>query len=240
MKINLKDGLSQEWGHKLKNITVGKMVKISALIAVAFVLIGGHCGYQYFVAKNFTPTQKYIKSIVTEYDVRRHFSGQAYGTFWDICSVTITADHVPAEMTDDGVSFVGRPVTRSNGIIDAAHYGEWGCDAPRAPIVGEKVSIIGYPGGSVHPALRKGEIYLKRGTSGSPGYEQATWIIVFDSGEPVVGGMSGGIVISEDGTPLGPLVTQNSETFFAKFNASKHSSDFVALSDYFEHVIETK
>jgi len=114
---------------------------------------------------------------------------------------------------DMPTAFVGRRVNRSFGVIDAAHFGEWSCGEPRAPVIGEKVSVIGYPSGSVDPALRRGEIYLRRE-------------------------MSGGLVISDDGTPLGTLVTQNSATYIPKFKTEKHGSDFVALHDYWNFVIE--
>jgi len=196
------------------------------------VVSGLYTGKRYFKDRNLTPTQKYISSIIEDFNVRRHFDGRAWGSFWDHCGVTLTADHVPAAMADDGTAFVGQPVTRSLGLIDAAHYGEWECGKPRDPAIGESVWVIGYPGGSLHPSYRKGEIYLKREESGSPDYEHPTWIAVLHTDEPVVGGMSGGIVISEDGTPLGILVTQNSSTYIEKFQSEKHSSDFVALSDY--------
>jgi len=196
--------------------------------------------HAYFLKKNFTPTQRYISSVVKEFNVRRHFDGRAYGTFWDYCGVTMTADHVQAEMEDHGESFVGKPAERSHGIIDAAHYGRWSCDEPREPTIGERVAVIGFPGGSEHPTLRRGEIHAKRIDSGSDGYEKPTYIVVFHSGEPVVGGMSGGIIISGDRTPLGPLVTQNSPAYFPKFEDEKHSADFASLYDYWTFVLEPR
>jgi len=232
-KLDTSDGLSQEWNYAFK-VRLGPFL----LLLSGFIFMGW-CGHSYFVKKTFTPTQKHISSIVSEFNVRRHFDGRIYGTYWDDCGVTITADHVPGDMFEDSEDWVGKPVHRSMGIIDAAHYGDWSCKtSPREPVVGEKVSVIGYPGGSMHPSLRRGEIYIKRSVSGSPGYEKPTWIIIFYGEEPVVGGMSGGIVISEDGTPLGPLVTQNSPTFFQQFGGEKHSADFVALHDYWEFVLE--
>jgi len=204
---------------------------------IAGLIFIGACGHAYFVKKTFTPTQRYVSNIVSKYNIRRHFDGHAYGTFWDDCGVTMTADHVLAEMVDEGETFVGKRVNRSFGVIDAAHFGKWSCEQPREPIIGEKVSVIGYPGGSMHAELRHGEIYIKRNESGSAGYEKPTWIVVFDGSEPVVGGMSGGLVISEDGTPLGPLATQNSSAYILQFRAEKHSSDFASLHDYWKYVL---
>ncbi len=230
-KFDLSDGLSQEWNHKF-------IVKLGPFLVLTFALILlGAFGHSYFVKKTFTPTQRYISDVVSDFNIRRHFDGHAYGTFWDDCGITMTADHVLAEMVDEGETFVGKRVNRSFGVIDAAHFGKWSCDEPREPIIGEKISVIGYPSGSTHPALRHGEIYIKRGESGSPGYHTPTWIIVFHDDEPVVGGMSGSLVISEDGTALGVLVTQNSPTYFHKFKAEKHGSDFAALHDYWKHVL---
>jgi len=214
-------------------------VRLGPFLLLAFGLIFiGVSLHAYFIKKTFTPTQRYISSVVSDFNIRRHFDGHAYGTFWDDCGVTMTADHVLAEMVDEGESFVGQRVNRSFGVIDAAHFGDWSCGEPREPIIGEKISVIGYPSGSVHPALRRGEIYLKRAESGSPGYHTPTWIIVFSDDEPVVGGMSGSLVISEDGVPLGVLVTQNSPTYFHKFKTEKHGSDFAALHDYWNVVLE--
>jgi len=229
---NLRDWLSKEW-----NLTI-KIRRGSLFLLIAGFIVLLVCGHSYFVEKRFTPTQKYISDIVSKHNVRRHFDGYAYGTFWDDCGVTLTADHVLSQMVDEGETFVGRRVNRSFGVIDAAHFGEWSCGEPRAPVIGEKVSVIGYPSGSVDPALRRGEIYLRREESGSDGYKKPTWIIVFDGREPVAGGMSGGLVISDDGTPLGTLVTQNSATYIPKFKTEKHGSDFVALHDYWNFVIE--
>jgi hypothetical protein len=233
-KFNLRDGLSQEWNFIFK-------VKLGTILFLALSLITlGAIGHAYFIKKTLTPRQKYISNVVSDFNVRRHFDGHAYGTFWDNCGVTLTADHVLAELVDEGETFVGDRVNRSFGVIDAAHFGKWKCDPPRKPVVGEKISVIGYPSGSVHPALRYGEIYLKRGESGSDGYDMPTWIAVFYDDEPVVGGMSGSLVISEDGTPLGVLVTQNSPTYFHKFKAEKHGSDFAALHDYWNYVLNVE
>lgn len=231
-KFNLNDGLSQEWNFRFK-------VKLGPFLVFTLgLIILGACGHAYFIKKTLTPTQRYISSIVKDFNVRRHFDGHAYGTFWDDCGVTVTADHVLAQMVDEGEAFVGERVNRSFGVIDIAHFGKWSCEQPREPTIGEKISVIGYPSGSTHPALRRGEIYLKRGESGSPSYHTPTWIIVFHDAEPVVGGMSGSLIISEDGTPLGVLVTQNSPTYFQKFKAEKHGSDFAALHDYWTYVLK--
>lgn len=231
-KFDHRDGLSQEWNYKF-------IMKFGPfLVLMVALLMTGAFIQSYFVKRTFTPTQKYISSVVSDFNIRRHFDGHAYGTFWDDCGVTMTADHVLAQMVDEGETFVGKRVSRSFGVIDAAHFGKWSCEAPREPIIGEKISVIGYPSGSTHAALRRGEVYLKRTDSGSPGYNQPTWIIVFHDDEPVVGGMSGSLVISEDGTPLGVLVTQNSPTYFHKFKSEKHGSDFAALHDYWKYVLE--
>jgi len=186
-KLDFSDGLSQEWNFKFK-------IKLGTLLVLMLALfLTGAFGHAYFIKKTLTPNQKYIASVVSDYKVRRHFDGHAYGTFWQYCGVTLTADHVLAELVDEGEAFVGKRVNRSFGVIDAAHFGKWKCEEPREPIIGD---------------------------------------------EPVVGGMSGGIVISEDGTPLGPLVTQNSPTYFLPLKAQKHSADFVALHDYWDFVLE--
>ena len=153
--VDFSDGISQELNHRVK-------LKVWWIIPIilGLVIIGWYCGHRYFVKKNFTPQQKYVNSVVEEFKVRRHFDGRAYGSFWDYCGITLTADHVPAEMVDEGVSFVGKPVHRSNGVIDGAHYGEWTCGAPSNLKRGDKATLIGYPGGSDAPAIRNGEVSL--------------------------------------------------------------------------------
>ena len=231
-KFNPFDGLSQEWNHRVK-LRLGWFV----LLLIGIIALGFYIGKRFYIDRNLTPTQKYVASVVDEFNVRRHFDGRTYGTFWDYCGVTLTADHVPASMADDGIGFVKRPVHRSNGVIDGAHYGDWTCATPKYIAEGDKVSLIGYPGGSEYPSIRKGEVYLRRSVSGSAGYEVPTWIVVFETQEPVVGGMSGGIVVNSSDVPVGIVVVQNSPADLNGDGEEQHSADIVSLRDYWLHRI---
>jgi hypothetical protein len=105
------------------------------------------------------------------------------------------------------------------------------------------VYILGYPAGSKQPTLRQGKVYLRRPSSGSYGYELSTWVVVFDHApeiltEPVVGGMSGGIVTDVDLNPVGILVTQNSPADIDRDGRPEQSADIVGLLDAYDALIK--
>lgn len=186
-----------------------------------------------------------ISRIQEKYDVRRHFSGYAWGSYWRIWDGWITADHVHKEMLGAQPSFAKGSVWRHPHTIDATAYsivlGNH-VPAPRAPLIGEKVYILGYPAGSDKPSLRYGRIYYKRKTAGNTRYAHLDTIIVIEAPnthmngadyEPVIGGMSGGIVVSTDLTALGVLVAQNSPTDLTGNGTDDQSADFVPLLDIY-------
>ena len=185
--------------------------------------------------------------LIDNHQMTRGFENNAYGTYWNHCGVWITAGHVHSETRGATPSPVfGEPI--SGPVIDAAFYGRgWSCGLVRDLKEGQSVWVAGYPGGSDSLAMRKGEVYLKRSSSGSDGYSGATWIVVFPSNnlaawlsEPVAGGMSGGAVIdAETLEPLAILVTQNSPTTLQAFGESPvHSADVVSLLDAYEGLIK--
>jgi len=229
LKIDFSDGLKQEMGHRV-SLRLGWL----GFLIMGIIALGFYSGKRYFFDKNFTPTQRYVASVVDDFKVRRHFDGRVYGTFWDHCGQTITADHVVSGMADGGAEFVGQDPWRPDGVLDVASYGDWKCGPPKSVAEGVAVSLIGYPGGSADAAIRRGKVYFHRSVSGSAGYEVPTWIVVFETREPVVGGMSGGIVIDEDRNPLGVIVVQNSPSDLDGDEIEDHSADIVALSDYYE------
>lgn len=185
--------------------------------------------------------------LIDNHQITRGFENNAYGTYWNHCGVWITAGHVHKETRGAIPSPVsGEPI--SGPVIDAAFYGDdWSCDLVPDLKEGQSVWVAGYPGGSDALAMRKGEVYLKRSSSGSDGYEGATWIVVFPANniaawlsEPVAGGMSGGAVIdAETLEPLAILVTQNSPTTLQAFGDSPvHSSDVVSIIDAHQALIK--
>ncbi len=190
-------------------------------------------------------TDAIITRIQEKYDVRRYFSGNAWGTYWQIWDGWITADHVHKEMLGEQPPFAQGYVWRHPHVIDATAYSIILGDhvpAPRAPRIGEYVYILGYPAGSDKPSLRHGRIYYTRKTTGSKYYSHPDTIIVITTPdnhmidvnyEPVIGGMSGGIVVSTDMTALGVLVSQNSPTDLTGDGQDDQSADFVPLLDIY-------
>lgn len=234
MDIDLKDGITDELNTPIR-----------LRWAIRTFLIGLLLGALIWGGKTATDTvgelseRQTIEALVLEkYDVVRGFNNGAYGTYWNYCDVWVTAGHV--HRSTGGA--VPEPVTGaavSSINIDAAFYGDdWGCEKPAEITEGQRVWVAGYPGGANSIALRSGVAYVKRASSGSPGYSDPTWVVVFPKGnlaswlsEPVVGGMSGGVVIdAETYAPVGILVTQNSPTTLPSFG-EVHSSDIVSLHD---------
>lgn len=189
-------------------------------------------GYDSYQAKNYTEEQIYVRQIADDFSLRRYWDGRSYGTLWEHCGATVTADHVIALVPDNGAEYVGKTAHRNDKLADVIHYGEWDCKAPQELDEGQEVSIIGYPGGSSDPSMRQGSVYFKRSVSGSDGYATATWIIVFDTPEPVIGGMSGGIVVNSYNQAVGVLVVQNSPADLDGDGKTEHSADVVSLADY--------
>lgn len=185
--------------------------------------------------------------LIENHQITRGFENNAYGTYWRDCGVWITAGHVHKETQGTIPSPVSGAAV-SSPIIDAAFYGDhWSCGPVPDLREGQSVWVAGYPGGSDALAMRKGEVYLKRSSSGSDGYEAATWIVVFPENniaawlsEPVAGGMSGGAVIdAETLQPLAILVTQNSPTKLQAFGDNPvHSADVVSIKDAYEVLIK--
>ena len=237
MPINLGDGFSDELNTPIR-------LKIKWVIWIILIsLIAGAFTYAYIAKTGRSDGDKIIQKITKDYKVRRYFDGRIWGTFWDYCGVTFTADHVVAGLPDDGVGFVKKPAHRSLGLIDATWYGKkWKCETVTNPENGMPVYMIGYPSGSDRPSLRQGRVHTRRNSSGSEGYQISTWIIVFDgkevASEPVVGGMSGGIVTDMAFNPVGILVTQNSPADFNGDNVYEHSADVVGLKDTYDAFIE--
>lgn len=96
----------------------------------------------------------------------------------------------------------------------------------RHPEEGLPISVFGYPAGSRHLEYRKGFAYIER--------FDGKWIGRIDSPhEPVVSGMSGGMVIGHfpDGNKqIGVLATSNSPTELTGDNISDFSFDFVSIA----------
>lgn len=241
MRVNLKNGIGDELNTPIR-LRWAIRTFVFGLILGA-ILWGGKTATDTVVELN--ERQSIEAYILETHDAARGFENNAYGTYWNYCGVWVTAGHVHRE-TGGAVPqpVVGEAVSSLD--IDAAFYGrEWTCEKPQEVKEGQAVWVAGYPGGSDALALRSGVAYIKRSSSGSDGYVAPTWVVVFPKGnlaawlsEPVVGGMSGGVVIdAETRTPVGILVTQNSPTTLPNFG-EVHSSDVVSLHDAYEVLIE--
>jgi hypothetical protein len=191
-----------------------------------------------------------IGQINDKFNVRRYFNGSAWCTYWqpwaDVDNGWISAEHCHRQMLGDRPPYVSNSTEafRLAGQIDGVYYGTTRpARRPRDMIEGEQVYIMGYPGGSDDPSLRRGTVYIKRTFSVSDHYEQPTVIVIiptqkeYTSGvayEPVIGGMSGGIVTGLSFEPLAILVTQNGQTDLTGDGIPDSSSEVVPLNEVWE------
>ena len=189
-------------------------------------------------------TKDVLSAITERYDIRRYFSGSAWGTYYGHWDGWITADHVFAEVRANPPEWVdGLPLARFPGEIDTVYYGDdLPSSIPREMRRGETVYIVGYPGGADQPTLRVGRVYwTRKERAGSDYIHPGTIVVMPNPGrfyrsaeyEPVVGGMSGGPIFSEDLEPLATLVTQNSMADLTGDLLPDASADVIPLRDFF-------
>lgn len=132
--------------------------------------------------------------------------------------------HLP-EFTDPN------PLIIRPGGIDAALIGtRLPDDAPPPIKADDDLIAIGYPAGSHQHAVRHCRAYLRR-----PGTE-AAWIAhITAPEEPVVVGMSGGLVYRRsDAEPVGIITTRNTPADLDRDGDRDQSLDFVALDAVYE------
>lgn len=163
--------------------------------------------------------------------VRRNFYNEAgfqtYGSFFSSWNGWITAAHVLDEAKGLLPIFADGLVDKWPAGLDAALIG---CrlpnEPPQAPVSGQRVKCIGYPAGSNYPAEREAKIYMER-----PGHAD-TWIAhILVPEEPVVTGMSGGVVIDlQSETPIGIIITRNSPADLNNDRDPDESLDFISLA----------
>ncbi len=181
------------------------------------------------------------KTPVREREVSRHFYNenefQTYASFFRAWGGWITAGHVLDAAQDIIPPFARGAMKKWPGALDAALIG---CtpppNRPKDPVPGMGVKCIGFPAGSEQPASRTGKVYMER-----PG-QVDVWIAhILTPDEPVVTGMSGGIVLDTlSEKPIGIIVTRNSP---ADLNADRdpdESFDFVSLAGVWRAVQNDK
>ena len=195
-------------------------------------------------------TQRIVAAIQDRYEVRRLFNGTAWGTYWTHWDGWITANHVHNEMERKPPPWIReyKPKTyRMPGQIDAALYG---VKFPKTPPPylkeGQHVYILGFPGGSSQPSLRQGYVYLKRRAKADTEYITPAVIVAIITPseyvndvrfDPVIGGMSGGVVVSADTLQaVGILVAQNSPHDINRDGVLDQSADVIELRDVWEEL----
>jgi len=239
MRIDLRDGIKNELDTKV-TLTL-RWVIVIALLS----LIIGAVLFAWVTRKTMAESAVIETKIVKQFDVRRGVSDTSYGTYWKYCGGWFTADHVHEAMNLQPPNFVSARAVRAPGLIDVVWYGKkWSCDAPNAPEIGMPVYLLGYPGGSDKPSLRQGKVHFHRTEGGSEGYQNRTWIVVFEPredagifGEAVTIGMSGSIVTDTELNPIGLLVTQNSPADMDGDGLLEQSVDIVSLDDAYRILI---
>lgn len=171
-----------------------------------------------------------VESTPIETNVQRHFFNQrgfqTYGSFFPLWGGHITAAHVFDASGELLPPFANGRVENWVGGLDAALIG---CQVPHqcppAPRPNEDAYCIGFPAGSSHPAKRHAKIYITR-----PGTDHVWIARITTPDEPVVTGMSGGVVVNGDGHPIGILITRNSPADLNNDRDPDESFDFVSLA----------
>lgn len=156
---------------------------------------------------------------------------QTYGSFFRLWDGWATAGHVYLEMNRNAPPFATGDRIIEPAYLDAALFGtNLPVTKPPEPQEGQKLLAIGYPAGSSEPSFREAEVYLRRSS-------ESFIARITSPQEPVVVGMSGGIVLDiETAEAVGIIVVRNSPADLDRDGHKDESFDFVALSDLYEAV----
>ena len=172
-----------------------------------------------------------------KFDIRRHFYNQprfqCYASFFAYWGGWISAGHCLTDTNDMPPPFASGDLLSWPEGLDAALIGvTLPGTRPADPVIGQKVTCLGYPAGSRIMELRHAKVYIERGKG------SGTWIAhIREPDEPVVTGMSGGPVIDAlTGQPLGIIITRNSPADLNNDRDPDESCDFIALSSVWDAV----
>lgn len=156
---------------------------------------------------------------------------QTYGSFFRLWNGWATAGHVYKEMNRTAPPFATGDRIIEPNYLDAALFGTTLPETrPPEPVQGQKLLAIGYPAGSGTPAERQAEVYIRRSS-------ESFIARILSPKEPVVVGMSGGIVLDlNSAEPVGIIVVRNSPADLDRDGEKDESFDFVALSDLYDAV----
>lgn len=188
---------------------------------------------QFATIEEVTPTSS-ARKVALERLTRYFFNdgrAQTYGSFFRLWDGWATAAHVYTEMSRTAPPFATGDRIIEPNFLDVAFFGTTlPPSRPPEPVEGQKLLAIGYPAGSLEPSAREAEVYLRRSSE--------TFIArIFTPHEPVVVGMSGGIVVDlETAEPVGVIVIRNSPADLDRDGQKDESFDFVALSDAYDAI----
>ena len=174
-------------------------------------------------------------------DVRRHYFFHAghgvtcYGSFFRLWDGWATAAHVMEDML-----FINPPFAQGDQLhrpagLDVCLIGcSLPAEEPPAPSKGQELVVAGYPWGARHVETRTCEaLYEMDHTDLRFRNSVGTfWTArIYEPAEPVVRGMSGGVVYDAvSGIPMGILTTANHAADFDQDGDSDQSCDFVSLN----------
>ena len=179
-------------------------------------------------------------------DVRRHYFFHAghgvscYGSFFRLWGGWATAAHVMEDMLFINPPFaVGDQLHRPAGLDVCLIGCSLPLEEPPAPSKGQELVVAGYPWGAQHVETRACEaLYEMDHTDLRFRNSVGTfWTArIYEPAEPVVRGMSGGVVYdAKTGTPMGILTTANHAADFDQDGDSDQSCDFVSLNRIWKH-----
>lgn len=177
----------------------------------------------------------------SEQAVRRHFYNergfQTYGSFFRCWDGWITAGHVLDAAGGRRPPFATGHTETWPGALDA---GLIGCSLPKSPpatpYAGQDLICTGYPAGARAPETRRAKCYIER--PGQP-HQWIGHILMPD--EPVVTGMSGGLVAdAQTGAAVGIIITRNSPADLNNDRDPDESLDFISLFGVWEALLAEK
>lgn len=194
--------------------------------------------------------QRDIAKVAGKIEIRRLFDGTSWCTYWRLWGGWASADHCYQGRDRKAPPWAspGRTAQR-DGSLDAVLFDvTFPARQPRRMREGEPVWIVSYPGGSGALTLREGVGYIRR-QSGEHGYEVGNRIVIIPGlsqwvddvrYDPVIGGMSGGLVVSKQLDPLAILVTQNGQAELTGDGVNDNSADVVELHDVWRELRHVK
>jgi len=156
---------------------------------------------------------------------------QTFISYWRAFDGIFTAGHCLTECqlnTPPGTPHFDKWQHNMDGL-DISTYGfDNFCPSLIDIYEGQEIIAMGYPAGSRNLEIRRGWVHIER--------EDGIWIgAIKNPAEPVVVGMSGGLVIGKDKAtmkwgPIGVITHRNSPAKIDKDDKADESLDFVALS----------